>query len=317
MAGEKIFKNRATKWSQRMGQDWVEGPVRLGMALDTMSKYSGREWASVVDDATNEALNRITRIHFDYGQVSEFDEAARRLIPFWTFMSRNLPLQISQMWTKPRAYNHYSSFVRNFKGEDDELAPAYFENIGAFPFADVEIGGDPLYLQPDLPHLRVTEEIENWTDFAQGKNMLRPFSDFNPFFTAPIELATGKDFFTNRNYDETDVSKAGGVYDPIARLLSPTQFSEVVDGQPVIQDRMANFLRAVLPPLDRTTRLFPQSAGEVGDTKRQVESIARTFGIPIRSLTDKQRESTQWSQYFDEQDKQAEQEAMLRAAAGL
>ncbi len=95
--------------------------MRLGMALDTLQK-GGDGMA---------AMERITGHHFNYGEVSNMDRKMRRLIP-WTFMSRNLPLQIESMWTKPRAYAQYQSLVRNFSEDPDPDTPDYWLAQGAF-----------------------------------------------------------------------------------------------------------------------------------------------------------------------------------------
>ena len=141
--------------------------------------------------------------------MSALDEKAKKLVPFWTFTSRNLPMQISEMWTKPKVYAWYNSFVRNFGVDPVEFTPEYFESVGAFNTGEtMPISGLPLYLQPDLPQVRVTEDVDRFTKALQGENIGQVLSDFNPFFTAPIEYMTGTDLFTGRQYDETDWTKA-------------------------------------------------------------------------------------------------------------
>ena len=59
-------------------------------------------------------MARIAKFHFDYTEMSDLDRMARRFIPFWTFMSRNLPLQMEQMFTNPRMYLQYQNLKRNY-----------------------------------------------------------------------------------------------------------------------------------------------------------------------------------------------------------
>ena len=91
--------NALTRWNQRLGSR-VEGSARLAMALNTTRSRGG-----TVEDA----MRRVTKFHFDYTEMSDLDHMARRLIPFWTFMSRNLPLQLEQMLINPRMYLQYQS----------------------------------------------------------------------------------------------------------------------------------------------------------------------------------------------------------------
>lgn len=283
---EGIFQNRLTKGSQRIGQDWVEGPVRLGLAMHAIGQ----------GDGARGALARITRVHFDYSQVSKFDEHAKRYIPFWTYMSRNMPLQITQMWTKPKLYQQFNSFKRNFSVENPEFMPEYIKQAGGFntglktpDWLPGAAGGMPLLMQPDLPHTRLAEDIARFAQASSGENAGQLLSDFNPAFTAPAEFITGQDFFTGRQYKDSDISKVG-IADlpmlPIAALLGEL---ETGDGGLYISDKMRNTGRALVPPYDRIARLFPGAVGGSGGD-RQFEAMARLWGAPIRTLSpDQQR----------------------------
>jgi hypothetical protein len=298
---EGVYRNRVTTKSQEIGQH-VEGSVRLGMALD-----STRNGASAAA-----AYDRLARIHFDYASVSKLDEQAKRLVPFWTFTSRNLPMQISEMWKKPKVYAWYNSFVRNFAVDPAEFTPEYFESVGAWNTGET-VAGLPLYLQPDLPHVRVREDIDRFTKALQGENIGQVASDLNPFFTAPVEYVTGQDLYTGRQYKDTDWTKAEGAADaamlPIMALLGQTK--KGADGT-YYQDKGMNALRAINPLLDRSIRLIPGASSSSGDPSRQYEAIARTLGIPIRTLSPQQQESTRRSAYYD----QLDQAAMERVLAG-
>jgi hypothetical protein len=186
----RLVNNPFTRASRKAGE-WVEGPARLAMALDTMKR------GGTVD----EALARITRIHFDYSQVSDFDVTMKRFIPFWTFMSRNLPLQLQQMWLKPKSYAHYQSLVRNLDtGEDGDIVPLAWREAGAFK-VDGSLGGDDMYLAPDLPFTRLQKEAEKLFTDPQ-----RLAADLNPVFRLPLELFladrkmySGQEFFPDEN----------------------------------------------------------------------------------------------------------------------
>jgi len=281
----------------------VEGSVRLGMALD-----STRSGASV-----NSAYDRLARIHFDYASVSQMDEQAKKLVPFWTFTSRNLPMQISEMWKKPKVYAWYNSFVRNFEADPAEFTPEYFASIGAWNTGE-KVAGMPLYMQPDLPHLRVQEDLDRFTKALEGENIGQVLSDVNPFFTAPAEYVMGTDLYTGRQYKDTDWTKAEGAADqimlPLLKMLNQTK--EGADGT-YIQDKGMNAMRAMIPMLDRSIRLIPGSSGASGDPDRAIESWGRTMlAAPIRTLSPAQQRSTQRSQYYDKLD----EAAMERVLAG-
>ena len=323
---EAIFSNRFTRGSQQFGQDWVEGPVRLTLALDTLDNKRMPMFGADqrIDPTKADALNRITRLQFDYSQVSQFDERAKRYIPFWTFMSRNLPLQMTQMWTKPKIYNRYQSFVRNFSVEPDEFTPEYILEAGGFdtgvetPDLPGMDPGMPIFLNPDFPHMRVTEDIEKLTSvFSQGGTPWSMLSDFNPAMTAPLEFTTNQNFFTGRRYEPDDVRKASGVVDMIQFpvMLAMGQVSRGPNNEIIYSDKGVDTLRSLNPILDRVTRLAPGTAGgEVSN--RQAESYLRFLGAPVRTVSDQQRQSEQRSQYYDEQDRLRREQAIMEAAAG-
>jgi hypothetical protein len=298
---EWMFENRATKASAWMG-GVVEASVRLPVALHTLR--SGGDVA--------EAMQRVTRTHFDYSQASKLDQKMKRLIPFWTFMSRNLPLQLTQMYMKPSAYAKYNSFVRNFSVPDEEGTPEYFEGVGAFN-TGLQLGSLPLYLQPDLAHTRLTEDIGN-IEAMSNLDFGKILSSANPLLTAPIEFTTGKDIFTGRQYDETDRRLTGTAEKPIellARFFN--QGKDTPEGNFAVDEKFINAIRGVVPLYDRAVRLTP---GAVTGNKsedssdRQIESILRFLGAPVRQLSPGQQRSTLMSKYYDDLDKQREMRSL-------
>jgi hypothetical protein len=196
VAGDVIARagdNSATRFSTRVGTDLVEGPLRLAVSLNTMKRLPHSNYAAHV----NEALTRITRLHFDYSQLSQMDQSMKRLIPFWTFMSRNLPLQIQQQFLNPKAYQQYNHLRKNFDmGEDGDVVPQQWDDMGAFKVLD---GDNPIYAAPDLPFTRLDESVESFT------NPLKFLSQFNPAMRVPGELIanrkaySGNEFYPDEN----------------------------------------------------------------------------------------------------------------------
>jgi hypothetical protein len=180
-AGTKLMHNAWTKASRKLGEN-VEGPVRLALALKAT-----REGADVY-----EALARVTRIHFDYSNVSKLDRNIKLLIPFWTFMSRNLPLQIQQMFMRPRLYSTWRHFVENFGGGMPDM-PAWLQARDAMPVGSENEDGDQWAVAPDLPFLNLGEDVAS----LDPRDPLKALSNLNPMFTAPLEAARGERFRFN------------------------------------------------------------------------------------------------------------------------
>lgn len=295
-----VSSNPATRLGQRAGTR-VEGGLRLGMALDSIDNGS----------SIQDALQRITRIHFDYSQVSDIDETMKRIIPFWTFMSRNLPLQIEQMWTKPRTYAYYNSLIRNFSLPDAPFTPDYWTRQGAWN-TGVKIAGNPLYLQPDLGFTRMQSDLKMVEDTLSGENPGGFLANTNPLIGATMDFINKRDSFYNRNFDPTDYTKMGGVVGAPITMLAKALGQTNEAGQ--VSENFTNYLQSLLPPLNQTIRMFPGSTG--GDSSAQTwVKRARYGGLPIQLLTPDTQDSEYWRQYRAMQDEQTRQQAMLKEAA--
>ena len=264
----KLTNNAYTRFSQRIGGK-VEGFVRMGMAVDSI--LAGETW-----DA---AAARITRIHFDYSQVSKLDASMKRIIPFWTFMSRNLPLQIQQMFLKPKMYQAYQSLARNM-GQDYEggMVPKSWQEAGAFEITD------GVWAAPDLPHVRLKAELEKLTSDPQ-----RLLADGNPLFKVPFEtIIAGKKLYNDQDFKENGFeSVSGGGLELLAPLLSALGVSETAgDGTQVVDEKLGYAIRGLLPPVAQLQRLFGDD--EYYADKRG-QSVANNLGLPIRLMTSGQK----------------------------
>jgi hypothetical protein len=299
----RIVNNPATRFSKKVGE-YVEGPVRLAMAMDSIKKGADRY----------EALTRISRVHFDYSEVSQFDQVAKRFIPFWTFMSRNLPLQITQMYSKPKWYAWYNSFVRNFQAEGDPNAPAYWAEGGGFalpspnPIQKLLGTDDQIWLTPDLQHNRIEADMNDWVNTLSGKDA-SALSNLNPLFTAPLETMMSKDMFTGRQYGPTDVRELGG----LEKVLNPFMDALGMAENGFAQEKFLQAGRAVVPTWDQLARLFPgvvTGGMSEMDVQRRGESYARRLGLPIRQLTPAQIEATQRTNYYNARDEAAQRKAV-------
>jgi hypothetical protein len=304
--GKKMIENPVTRFSQRVGAR-VEGPVRLGMAFDTV-----RNGGSVQD-----AVSRITRVHFDYSQASRFDEQMKRLLPFWTFMSRNLPLQVAQMWTRPARYAQYNSFVRNMRGEDAEGMPQYIKDRGGFMLPspiNLPFFGQINAIDPDLAHLRLEEDVSRYGDVFQNPGQL--LSDFNPWLTAPIEITTRKNLYTGAQVGQDEFEHVSNPLEQaMAAFLAPfgaTKRSPDT-GEFGMDQAWVGGLQSVNPLIDRATRLT--GSGPTG-SDRMGETFLRLFGVPARNITEQQMQNTMLSQYFDQQDLNAQRRGLYQMTGG-
>jgi hypothetical protein len=231
----------------------------------------------------------------------------KRIIPFWTFMSRNLPLQITQMWMSPAAYRAYDAAVANFSVPNDPYTPEYWDKLGTWN-TGLKVGSMPLYFQPDFGFTRMNADISALTSPATA------LSQGNPVFGVPLDFVMNRDSFYQREFGPSDYTKQSGILGTpltaIAKMLPGDQTNEA--GQ--VSDNLTNAVRGLLPPVDQLARLFPGFAlGGGGDPDRRGEAYARYLGAPARTLSPKQIENEKKNRIYDARDELARKRAMAQA----
>lgn len=255
--GSKLTDNFLLDWSRRTGQR-VEGSARFILAYDSALK--GMEF--------NEAFARTKRFLFDYSDPSIVDDAVRGIIPFWTWMSRNLPLQIVNQFSNPKAYVVYNHFANNMAGKPIPFMPDWMQQRGAIPLSDSNV------LMPDIPH-KSAEALMR--DFANPSKLL---SMVNPGIRAPFEFITNKKFyndtsFSNRYYKLSGVNQA-----LIPFMFASGQLEYNSSGQPVASDKAMYLATSLIPTLGQAQRLFPATEDGLSG-----QAFANWLGIPFRTVT--------------------------------
>ena len=277
-AWKGLKNNKATRMSRRYGEDLVEGPVRLAAALNTTSGGGGMSMAA----------SRVKRLHFDYSDLSSLDQKMKRVIPFYMFMSRNLPLQIEQMWRRPKAYAVYNHFMNNFdESDDNSLMPKYLKDAGAIVMGGSWFGdkSKDFVFAPDLQHSNLMQDIMAFS--GQGEQGI-PIVDGllasgNPLVTKPIEVAfnhsgfRGGDAFFDKKQD-----KYGNWVDK--------------SGQEQALERIMYGIEGVLTPTGTAKGLLGINPLGSEDSKarledRQLQKALNYLGLPFKQLGDYERDS--------------------------
>ena len=279
-----LKNNRATRTSRRLGEDLVEGPVRLAAALNTTRRLSEQ---GVKGSHISQAAARVKRLHFDYSDISSFDKKMKRVIPFYMFMSRNLPLQIEQMWRKPKAYAVYNHFMNNFdQSEEDSLMPKYLADAGAISMGMSWFGDSSkdFVFAPDLQHNNLMQDIMAFSgEGDDGIPIVDGFlSSGNPIVTKGIEIAfnhsgfRGGDAFFDKKQDEYGnwVEKSG---------------------QEKALERFMYALEGVLTPTGTGQGLagIDIGGGEYGSERakdKQLQKALNFIGLPFKGIGETEKE---------------------------
>ncbi len=257
--------------SRRVGNT-VETHLRGAVAYDVMKRGGSPE----------DAIDAINKFHFDYNDLSNFEAGtARRLIPFYTWTRKNLPLQLEMMVRKPGKYVKYAHVKRNVElgTEEEGIVPSYFGELSAIRTPWGKNDGSRQYLTPDLPF----QQIAKTFDLGQL------LSSVNPIIKAPLELQAGKQFFSDVPFTE-GLKPAPTAWGPLLPVLGAVGYAKKSkSGEWMISDKTAYLVEQGMPLLGRARRLAPS---EERYQQRVTSSwLSTIFGIGIRTNTLQGQES--------------------------
>jgi len=296
--GERITNNAYTRAFQNKN-NFVERAVRLPMAIDSLTK----------GNTYDQAVARISRYHFDYSDVSGLDEAAKTLIPFWTWTSRNVPLQIVEQWTHPAAYITYERIKEGSPVGEDVPLPSYVSDWGPTAIGGVstekksinidgmemvvsDVGGQWL-LTPDLPNTRLEQQLMSLIDPR------RLIGQMAPFPKVLVELAAGRQLGIDVGPFKTKKVPAQGldalVLAPLANLIGGEALvGKDKQGRTTIDERVSYIVQNILPTLAQMNRVTGgATGGKASYNERQLANILNWFGIPVRYVGPQQQASEQ------------------------
>lgn len=253
-----------TNTSRKVGQ-WIEQHSRFMLAYDGISQ--GMDFHT--------AAARVRRFLIDYENVSAGDQFMRQIIPFWMWTSRNLPMQVQNIWMNPKPYQIYGAIKRNMTDRSEEQpVPEWMQEIGAFrlPF------GKDLYATPDFGFNRINQQIDELRDPQ------RFLANLNPALRLPIELSGDRQLYSNRRFSKTPVEVEGGVSTALQPLLEALGYGETgPDGKKYVSDKAYYALRNLAPFLGTAERLVPSiPTYQQRGTGNQWLGFT---GIPIRQNT--------------------------------
>ena len=277
--GEKIVNNKATEMLGR-ANEFTENSVRFPMALDSLRK--GYQY--------DEAIYRITRYHFDYTDLSGFDEGMKNFIPFWVWTSKNLPLQMTEQLIHPKMYLNYERLQRENPVASDVMLPSWLGELGP-----MGLGGSTV-LAPDLPQLRLQSTAKSLADPR------RLLGQANPLVKLPIELIGDKQLAMDIPFTDK-YEKARGADKAIAALASMLGVDAIgqrdAEGNLTINPKVNYALGNLIPTLGTAQRL---SGGAVGGkatyNERMLSSWLTTAGVPVRTVGERQQRGETISRQF-------------------
>lgn len=286
---EKIINNPVTRKFAKANET-VERMVRMPMALDTLRRGGSYD----------EAVARISRYHFDYSDLSSFDEAAKKVIPFWIWTSRNVPLQAVTQWTRPSVYATYEKIREASPVEDDLMLPKWIADYNPIGLSA------GMVLAPDLPMSRLDQQLEQFYRPSKVAGQL------NPIAKLPLEVLAGRQLGIDVGPFKETKQPAKGKDALVGQLLSILTGENLAsvdeNGNVTVDEKVPYFINSLIPTLGTLDRLTGGFTGGKETLKeRQVTNILNSvFGIPVRGVGPQQQRGEAIRRQFDIKDLIAE-----------
>lgn len=203
---DEIGKRSGFRKAIRLGHfkefgEATEDVARLAGFMDQLRK-TGDPYAS--------ALN-VKKHLFDYSELSNFEKTfMRRLIPFYTWMRKNVPLQLEALITRPGMYTglaHAQEEGAALSGIDLDEMPDWLANSAMIPLGETGEGFTRYLNQFALPANDIFELL-------RGMQNPQEFLRYIGQQTAPhvrmfAEYPLNKQFFTGEPIDR-DAQQTGG-----------------------------------------------------------------------------------------------------------
>jgi hypothetical protein len=190
------------KWSRGFGQS-VENNSRITHFMGTLQKVMGE--GLDLDRGAIMAKDSVDKYLFDYNLgLTDFERSVvRPLVPFYSWMRFNIPLQIQTIFENPARYSRVPKLINNMEAMTRDWqgieTPDYFRELQAFRLPAI-MNSKPVYLNPNLPFQDLNrtlltgfpDVLANLTPFIRVAGELVPERGYSTFLESPIEKYTGQ-----------------------------------------------------------------------------------------------------------------------------
>ena len=254
IAGDYVFRplqGRLSAGARRLNEN-VEIGVRMPLALNAVDQGFSLEAGAA----------RIAKVQFDYTDLSALDRVAKRIIPFWIFASRNIPLQIINQAVRPGPYRAYETLRQAGDPNDDRL-PRWRAAQQGIPIGD-------WFLNLDLPFVNLGEEMNLLTSLSGLTGQISPLP------RALAEYITGQRIAFGSSYPYSEDYRRMGITDAPGALLSLLSERGGPVQQGIVKEKDVQVVGGMLPALQNIQRYIAAFGNAVG----RGDEFQRVLGGP-------------------------------------
>ena len=307
-------RNAPLRLSKNTGMG-VETYVRGVMGFDSLKAGNN----------VDVAFDRIMKFHFDYSDLSHFEAGVvKRLVPFYTWTRKNLPLMVEQIGSNPAVFNQYNIVKKNIEGDDPitDMVPPWMIRQGGIqlPF---KYKGENMWILPDLPFKSPLEMLDPMLSLDSASPTERitaalstMSTQLTPLVKGPMEWSFQRNMWKGYNFTGRYV-RVPTIYTKIPGMMPALSVAQIAEknvaGDWYMQDRDMHTLGMMVPVLSDIRRLIPT---EERYQQRALSTwISWWAGLGLRTNTLDEQERTYQSYVQQMEDDRAKD--YKRKAAGL
>lgn len=224
----------------------VNSIIRAGRNVeqhyDAKSRLAG--YISLIEQGyTPEAAGKYLQTAFpNYSGQSDFERnVMRRLVPFYSYARGSIPHELRQLAQKPGIQRVMAHEANALRQGDENFVPEYLGGGLAIPMGSEKEGTQRYLTGLGTPIEQALDWLHTGAKGPQASG-LSLLAQMNPLIKGPLEMLTGKSFFTNRD--------AGDLYSTIQNTLGldqkPTMLEQAVANSPA--SRIENTSRTLMDP---------------------------------------------------------------------
>jgi len=257
-----------------VNQKYIEDPAKLALFVHELRKGKSAEQASVT----------VRRVLFDYDELAEFERSyLRHPIPFYTWMRKNIPLQLATLVERPAKLSHQGQFLNALRewtrlsGEtvtEQAGLPQHMQTGEYVPVPLQGTMGSPVTVRARLPWFDVgaVGGISDLLRHGDPSKIHRTMSErLNPLYRVPYAWLSGTDPVTQQPLE--GMRRA----DFLGRILPVGMGGGVETEKGLQQTALAKQVTGAIPiPFGAPLRaLFPDE---------DAETLQRFSGLPLPEL---------------------------------
>jgi len=243
----------------KMGGAYTEALRKATRGVDNFSRLVGVIDRLTKGETPEQAVAHVKKYLFDYFDLTAFEKRyMKRIVPFYTWMRKNIPLQVKTLLEEPGKLATAGKIMRSV-GEfpEEEDVPEFIYESGGFKLPGPQGG---TYVIPNLPF---TDLAKIPTGLETGRELI---ASVNPLARIPLEMLSNTSL-----YSGLPLERYAGEQEklPFADLLARLGVE-----LPTVPSRSVGYLLDQIPPLRNLSVITNP------DNPRQAARLTSVLGGP-------------------------------------